>query len=80
MKKSESFKCKANIRVKAPADANTKETELAVPLECLSNLWRSLDKPLINCEVNLILIWSKSCVVTDSATQNDDTNADFPLP
>ena len=39
-------------------DANkfaTKEVEIAVPLKYLSNLWRTLDVPLINFEMNLIL-------------------------
>ena len=30
-----------------------------VPLKYLSNFWRTLEMPLINCEVNLILIWSE---------------------
>ena len=28
-----------------------------VPLKYLSNFWRILEMPLINCEVNLILTW-----------------------
>ena len=32
----------------------------------LSNFWRTLEMPLINCEVNLILTWSKDCVITNS--------------
>ena len=37
-----------------------------VPLEYLNNFWRTLEMPLINCEVNLILTWSSTCVITDS--------------
>ena len=37
-----------------------------VPLKHLSNFWRTLEMPLINCEVNLILTWSSTCVITDS--------------
>ena len=36
-----------------------KEVEIAVPLKDLSNFWRNLDMPLINCEVSLILTWSR---------------------
>ena len=36
------------------------------PLKYLSNFWRTLQMPLINCEVNLILTWSSACVITDS--------------
>ena len=34
-----------------------------VPLKYLSNFWRTLEMALINCEVNLILIWSTNCVI-----------------
>ena len=37
-----------------------------VPLKYLSNFWRTLEIPLINCEVNLILTWSSTCVITVS--------------
>ena len=36
------------------------ETEVAIPLKHLSNFWKSLNIPLINCEVKLILTWSKN--------------------
>ena len=48
-------------------DANKsgkKEVEIAVPLKYLINFWRTLDMPLINCEVSLILTWSQGCVIT----------------
>ena len=31
------------------------ETEIVIPLKYLINFWRSLDIPLINCEVEIIL-------------------------
>ena len=37
-----------------------------VPLKYLSNFWRTLEMPLINCEVNIILTWSSTCVITNS--------------
>ena len=37
-----------------------------VPLKYLSNFWRTLEMPLINCEVNLILTWSSACVINNS--------------
>ena len=42
-----------------------------VPLKYLSNFWRTLGMSLINCEVELILSWSKNCVIiyTDVANQ-----------
>ena len=49
-------------------DANkvgTNETEVVISLKYLSNFWRSLNIPLINCEVELILTWCKNCVLAD---------------
>ena len=39
---------------------------MIVPLKYLSNFWRTLEMPLINCEVNLVLTWSKDSVITNS--------------
>ena len=63
---SESFKSKVKITRKTPNNENTKDVEIIVPLKYLSNFWRTLEMPLINCEVNLILTWSKDCVITNS--------------
>ena len=52
---SESFKSKIKIAGKTPEAGNTKNVEIIVPLKHLSNFWRTLEMPLINCEVNLIL-------------------------
>ena len=37
--------------------------EVVVPLKHLSNFWKSLNIPLINCEVELVLTWFKNCVL-----------------
>ena len=63
---SESFKSKIKITGKTPAAGNEKDVEIMVPLKYLSNFWRTLKMLLINCEVNLILTWSSTCVITDS--------------
>ena len=63
---SESFKYKIKITGKNPNDNNVKDVEIIVPLKYLSKFWRTLEMPLINCEVNLILTWSSTCVITDS--------------
>ena len=63
---SESFKSKLKITGNTPNNRNTKDVEIIVPLKYLSNFWRTLEMPLINCEVNLILTWSKDCVITNS--------------
>ena len=65
---SESFKHKVKITGNTPNNNNnnTKDVEIMVPIKYLSNFWRTLEMPLINCEVQLILTWSKNCVITDS--------------
>ena len=63
---SESFKSNIKITRKTPNNGNTKDVEIIVPLKYLSKFWRTLEMPLINCEVNLILTWSKDCVITNS--------------
>ena len=51
-------------------DDRTINVEIMVPLKCF-NFWRTLEMPLIKCEVELILIWSANCVIiyTDVANQ-----------
>ena len=63
---SDSFKSKVKITGNTLAAGNTKDVEIIVPLKYLTNFWRTLEMPLINCEVNLILTWSKDCVITNS--------------
>ena len=54
-----------------------KNVKLVIPLKYLSHFWRSLNIPLTNCKVELILTWSKNCVLTDMTTRNqqDDNPA-----
>ena len=62
---SKSFKSKIKITGKPPNNNNEKDVEIIVPLKYLSNFWRILEMPLINCEVNLLLTWSSTCVITN---------------
>ena len=55
----------------------TKDVEIMVPLKYLSNFWRTLEMPLINCEVNLILTWSSTCLLV--ATRVNNQNAKFAI-
>ena len=52
---SKPFKSKIKITGKTPIDDNEKDVEIMVPLKYLSNFWRTLEMPLSNCEVDLIL-------------------------
>ena len=44
-------------------DGDIENVEIMIPLKYLSNFWRTLEMPLINCEVEIILTWSAGCVI-----------------
>ena len=79
LENSKSFKSKIKITGKTPNNGNEKNVEIMVPLKYLSNFWRTLEMPLINCEVNLILTWSSTCVITDSTGAGTFKIADTKL-
>ena len=47
-----------------------------MPLKYLSNFWRRLDIPLINCEVSFSLTWSENFVITSKSTREADPDTD----
>ena len=51
---SASFKFKAKIAGRIGEDG-TKNVKIRVPLKSLSNFWRTLEMPFINCEITVIL-------------------------
>ena len=70
------------------------DAKFVVPLKYLNNFWRTLDMPLINCEVSLTSTWSKNCVLRSKACRravaaqggnlavggtNNPTNATFKI-
>ena len=55
----------------------TKNVEIMVLLKYLSIFWRTLEMPSCNCEINLILTWSKNCVISIAAVNQDTT---FAIP
>ena len=71
---STSFDYKANFIEDSKTQNNlTKnDVKIVVPLKHLSNFWRSLNKPLINCEIELILTWFENCVLISKATKEAD--------
>ena len=53
-----------------------KEVKIVVALKHSSNFWKTLDIPLINCEMNLILTWPENCVITSKETRDAGPDAD----
>ena len=83
-----SFKYKIKIVGNTPErpgneeDANrspvpTLNVEVTTPLKYLSNLWRSLDLPLIKCEIELDLTRAKDCVLIEQ--NNDISGVNFVI-
>ena len=60
------FKFNVKITEKNPAAGNTKDVKIAVPLKYLSNFWSTLEMPLTTFEINLIITWSSTCIITNS--------------
>ena len=44
-----------------------------------SNFWGTFEMPLINCELNLILIWSEDCVISSATGETKLKIADIKL-
>ena len=71
---SSSFKYKISL-LGNPVVANNiarRSLKVVVPLNYLSNFFRSLEMPLTNCKIKLNLTWKKECVLS-----TDDGNAVF---
>ena len=74
---SESFDYKANFIENGVTQNKLikNNVKIVIPLKYLSSFWKSLNIPLINCEVELISTWSKNCVLaymTVRAAQNNN--------
>ena len=70
---TDSFKCKikllGNVTEVAGNAAGVRKlnVKVVVPLKYLSNFFRSLQMPLINCKIKLNLTWKKECVLSTVA-------------
>ena len=68
---SQSFKYKAALVGKTAnavnnTNSSVKNTKIVVPLKHLSNFWRSLEMPLINCKIHLELNWIEDCLLSSA--------------
>ena len=66
---SSSFNYKVSLLGKPVLDGNItkRSVKVVVPLKYLSNFFRSLEMPLINCKIKLNLTWKKECVLSNQA-------------
>ena len=66
---SNSFKYKVSLLGNPVVADNIakRSVKVVVPLKYLSNFFRSLEMPLINCKIKLNLTWKKECVLSTDA-------------
>ena len=58
----------SSFKYKSSFITNRNGVKIAVPLKYLSNFWRSLEMPLINCKVELSLKWYENCILSSAGT------------
>ena len=83
---TDSFHFKTKITGQTDDNGRIDNVEIMVPLKYSSNFWRTLEMPLINYKIELILTWSANCVIiyTNIAGQNPtftltETNLSVPV-
>ena len=67
-----SFKFKPKTTGQRDNDG-TKKVEKIMPLQHLSNFWRTLEMSLINYKINLILTWFENSVISPNTNANQST-------
>ena len=83
---SKAFKYKAALLGKTAyhndGKSSVKDAKIVVPLKYLSNFWRSLEMPLINCKVHLELNWIEDCILSSAgdSAKFEITDAKLHVP
>ena len=52
--------------IKGTDNNNVNNVKLAVPLKDVSNFFRLLEMPLVNCKMDLELTWHKDCMISSA--------------
>ena len=52
--------------IKGTDNNNVSNVKLVVPLKYVSNFFRSLEMPLVNCKIDLELTWHKDCMISSA--------------
>ena len=63
------FNFKANVTGQT-GDNGRKEDEIIASLKYLGKFWRTLEVPLMNFEIRLILTWTDNCVIVSTVNTN----------
>ena len=62
------------FKYKSSFITNRNDVKTVVPLKYLSNFWRLLEMPLLNCKVELSLTWNPCCVLSNLVGKFDFYN------
>ena len=54
----------SSFKYKSSFITNRNGVKISTPLKYLSNFWRSLEMPLLNCKVELSLKWYENCILS----------------
>ena len=73
---TDSFNFNAKI-ARQTGNNGTKTVDIMTLLKYLSNICRTLEMPLLNYEINLVLTWSTNCVIVSTNISNQ--NATFEI-
>ena len=74
---TDSFRFKTKITGQTNNNRRIDNVEIVAPLKYLTYFGRTLEMPLVNCEVELILTWSADCVII--STNIADPNPTFTI-
>ena len=69
----------SSFKYKSSFITNRNGVKIVAPLKYLSNFWRSLEMPLINCKVKLSLTWNRNCVLSNLVGNSTFTITDAKL-
>ena len=69
----------SSFKYKSSFITNRNGVKTVAPLKYLSNFWRSLEMPLINCKVELSLTWNPNCVLSNLVGNSTFTITDAKL-
>ena len=61
-----------NVVVTDGGNRKKEKVKITVPLKYLTNFWRSLEMPLINCGVELSTRWIENCVLSGIENINNE--------
>ena len=69
----------SSFKYKSSFITNRNGVKIVVPLKYLSNSWRLLEMPLINCKVELSLKWYENCMLSNLFEDSTFTITDAKL-